>query len=218
MPEKKLIQSVLRALDILEYIGDNGNSSRIQEVSDSLNLNKSTVHSLISTLEYRGYIEKSNTSPKYSLGVNFFKLGKLYEQDFSKNNYIDQILCELTKYIKETTYFAIKIGDQYLYMHSVSPDRNVHAKEIIGTLENLNSSTAIAKVFNNLETIQKFPYRFDLEEVEEGMNCIAFPFIKNDTIIGVIGISGPSCRCTESRLIDAYNKYIDIITNLNLNN
>ena len=59
---KITIQSVDRALNIVEFIANNNGNYGLSEISRSLNLNKATTYGLLSTLEQHKYIElKSET-------------------------------------------------------------------------------------------------------------------------------------------------------------
>ncbi|NLO24524.1 MAG: helix-turn-helix domain-containing protein, partial [Clostridiales bacterium] len=69
-----LVQSVIRALDILETIDAYGELG-ISEISDKLNLDKSTVHRIISTLRHKGYVVQNNTDHKYSNSIKLWEMG-----------------------------------------------------------------------------------------------------------------------------------------------
>ncbi|MCT4542159.1 MAG: helix-turn-helix domain-containing protein [Vallitalea sp.] len=216
MGKKIYIQSIGRALNILEYISNNGNKCRIQDISNDLDLNNSTVHSIVSTLEQHGYIQRDSQSPKYSLGISTLKLCLSYTKDIINNGKIHDILSKITDVFNETTYFTIRVSDYYFYVDSISPNRTIKAKKVIGEFEDINSISAIGKVYRNFDIKNDILYEFDIEEIEEGMNCIAFPLIKNNGLIGVVGVNGPSGRCTKEKFIEKYNKTLQIINLLNI--
>ncbi len=216
MPKKPYIQSIGRALNILEYISTHGNYCRIQDISNSLGLNNSTVHSLVSTLEQHGYIQRDSQSPRYSLGISILKLSLSYTHHFMDDEKIRKLLTQITDIFNETSYFTIRVDDHYFYLGSVSPNRTIKAKEVSGEFEPISSASGIAKVYRNFDINNEIMYEFDIEEIEKGMNCIAFPVIKNNTLMGVIGINGPSSRCTKEKLIKGYNKSLTILDSLEL--
>ena len=55
MNETNLVQSVDRALRIIEFLAENPTGAGITEISKSLGLSKGTVHRLISTLKERDF-------------------------------------------------------------------------------------------------------------------------------------------------------------------
>lgn len=218
MTEKRLIQSVMRALEILEYLAEHGNNCRLQDISEGLKLNKSTIHSLISTLEHKGYVIHDPDSPRYSLGMNCMRLGITYRRDFFARDRMNQILVKLVDAVEETSFFAVRIGDQFFYLDAIASDRSIKADPKIGCFFKLSNPSAIAKVFLNEQkiTVQSIPYEVDFEQEEVGMNSMAIPFRKNGNLLGVIAISGPSARFTSKKMSEAYEEYLQILASFNL--
>lgn len=206
--EKKFIQSLGRAIDILEYLALNP-KARLQDISSSLNLNKSTLHSLISTLEQLGYVERGDT-PIYSLGVKVFQLGKVYERDFEIKKLINPILKELTEFSSETTYLTLQIGSSYIYVDKSESKNNLKLDPELGIEESIYSKSAIGKIYKSFSNNEFLEFALDLEEIEIGMNCIAFPILKNNKLLGVIGIGGPSSRLNLEKMIKCKEKYYEI--------
>lgn len=94
------IQSVERAFYILEAIASS-NGMGVTEISNSLNLNKSTAFGLIKTLESLGYIFKNWETDKYKLTYKFATLvseGSLNDElvQFSKP-YLDELSKNIMK-------------------------------------------------------------------------------------------------------------------------
>jgi len=209
--EKKFIQSLGRGVDILEYLALNP-KSRLQDISSHLNLNKSTLHSLISTLEQLGYVEKGDKSPIYSLGVKVFQLGKVYERDFEIKKLINPILKELTEFSSETTYLTLQIGSSYIYVDKYESKNNLKLDPELGIEESIDSKSAIGKIYKSFSNNEFLEFALDLEEVEVGMNCIAFPILKNNRLLGVIGIGGPSSRLNLEKMNECKKKYYEILS------
>lgn len=218
MAEKKLIQSVIRSLEILEYLAEHGNNCRLQDISEGLGLNKSTTHSLISTLEHKGYVIHDLDSPRYSLGMNCMRLGITYRRDFFARDRMNQILTKLVDAVGETSFFAVRIGDQFFYLDAIASDRSIKADPKIGCFFKLSNPSAISKVFLNESktTVQPILYEVDFEQEELGMNSMAIPFRKNGNLLGVIAISGPSARFTSKKMSEAYEEYMRILSDFSL--
>jgi DNA-binding IclR family transcriptional regulator len=71
------IQSLERAISILNLFRNTRNSLGISEMAESLNLAKTTVHGLVSTLESNGFLKKDVANRKYRLGFALFELGTI---------------------------------------------------------------------------------------------------------------------------------------------
>ncbi|WP_313885432.1 IclR family transcriptional regulator [Desulfallas sp. Bu1-1] len=71
---ERIVQSVERALTILEALGDSGGSMSINEISEQVGLHKSTVHRLLATLGTRGYVQQEPHTMRYKLGIKVLEL------------------------------------------------------------------------------------------------------------------------------------------------
>lgn len=58
MPQSAMVQSVLKALDIVQLAAESQDGMRLNEIADALGMKKTTAHNLIRTLRARGYLEK----------------------------------------------------------------------------------------------------------------------------------------------------------------
>lgn len=75
--KNRVIQSVQRALDIIDCFNSQMVELSLNELSLMLNLNKSTVHGLINTLVVNNYISQNNQNGKYFLGRKLILKGIL---------------------------------------------------------------------------------------------------------------------------------------------
>ena len=73
-----LIQSVSRALDILEAFTPNEGELGVTELSRRLKLHKNNVFRLLATLETRGYVEQDKESGNYRLGMKTFEVANIF--------------------------------------------------------------------------------------------------------------------------------------------
>lgn len=75
MPNKTYqVPAVVKALDILEYLGKNGESS-FTEIHTALEIPKSSAFQILTTLKSYGYVRHAGQSSKYSLGFRLYDLG-----------------------------------------------------------------------------------------------------------------------------------------------
>lgn len=93
-----VIQSVDRALDILEALARRGKMS-LAELSLKTGLNASTCHHLVSTIGRRGYITQDADTRRYSLGSKIFQLS---EARASQINLIELAMPFLTRLNRKT--------------------------------------------------------------------------------------------------------------------
>jgi IclR family KDG regulon transcriptional repressor len=69
------VQSLLRALDLMEALGRLGDS-RLGELASEVGLHPSTVHRLLSTLSERGFVTQDGPSGRYRLGYAVLALAQ----------------------------------------------------------------------------------------------------------------------------------------------
>ncbi|MGL5254355.1 MAG: IclR family transcriptional regulator [Brevinema sp.] len=196
---QKTIQSLEKALKILEYLSTHP-QARIQDICLAMEMNKTTVHTLLSTLELYHYVEKEKDRPRYSLGVKLFQLGKVYDQNFSFHYPVHVLLKKLSDMVDETSFFALQIGCKYLYLDKYDCKKQLKISPTIGTFEEICSQTAVGKVFKSYIQNQQISYSVDYEEIEKGMNCVAFGLCKNGVLLGVVGLAGNATTFTQEKI------------------
>lgn len=101
---KTRVQSVSRACLILQLLGVKSQLSTL-EISRYLELNRSTTHHLISTLQDHGFVQL-NKDNKYSLGPSIFELINQTPENVLKN-IAHGLLEKVVERTGETTYFSI---------------------------------------------------------------------------------------------------------------
>lgn len=75
MSENNLVNSVLKALDVLKLVGDSGKGLRLSEIADALGLKLPAAHNLVRTLLVRGFLEKRNNNRLY-IGSSFMEIAE----------------------------------------------------------------------------------------------------------------------------------------------
>ena len=157
----KIIQSVSRSLEILEFLAKCRNGERLTTISQGLGLNKSTTHSLISTLEQMGYVQQDQKTAKYSLGLKLFELGQVVHANMDLRNIAMPFLRELALKFGETVHLAILSKGEVVYIDKVDTSRSIRIGSQIGG-RNAAYCTGVGKVLlaglsdNELADILKF--------------------------------------------------------------
>jgi DNA-binding IclR family transcriptional regulator len=147
---KKLIQSVVRALKILEYIAEKSNNKNdnlvgVTDVSEGLGLSKSTVHGLITTLEQMGYIHQDKFTSKYSLGIKLFELGQNFFDNMDLCKIAYPFISELSEKTGETVHLATLVEGEVLYLDKIDSPHAIGMLSKIGR-RNYAHCTGVGKV------------------------------------------------------------------------
>ncbi len=58
MANSNLVNSILKALDVLKLVGESENGMRLSEIAEAMNMRLPATHNIIRTLQARGFLEK----------------------------------------------------------------------------------------------------------------------------------------------------------------
>lgn len=114
-----IIQAVERALLILDLFDERTPELKITEISDRMGLHKSTVHSLVKTMQSRGYMEQDKGSGKYRLGLRLMEKGQQLLQSMDLRQVAKPSLEQFTQSTGQTTHLVILDGYEGVYIDKV---------------------------------------------------------------------------------------------------
>ena len=105
--EKKIIQSIDRALQVLELFSLEKPEWGVTEISKALNIYKSNVHNILSTFAEKGFVKKDSKTDKYKLGIKFFELGSVVIKNMDLRRIAHPYIEKLSKEFNETVHLGI---------------------------------------------------------------------------------------------------------------
>ncbi len=82
----RLIQSVQRAIDIINCFDESNSQLTINQISENLSLHVNTTRGIVNTLVYNGYLIHNTEEGNYSLGYVFIPKAELVD-----NSYVDRM-------------------------------------------------------------------------------------------------------------------------------
>jgi len=139
-----IIQSLDRALNILDLFDDQHRELKITEISSRLGLHKSTVHSLLKTLQLHGYIEQDDNG-LYRLGMKLLEKGQLLLRGLDIREVSNGYLKKLSEETGQTVHLVIQDGAEGVYIDKVEGSKAAIRYSWIGRRIPLHSS-AVGKV------------------------------------------------------------------------
>jgi|TARA_B110000091_G_scaffold143769_1_gene153528 IclR family acetate operon transcriptional repressor len=124
------IQSVVRALDILEVLAKESDGLALSELSGRVGLNSSTCHHLISTLVARGYVLHLGRSRGYALGSKVHEMVDLALGESDPSELLKDDLRLLGSQIGHGVQLAVLAETSLLTkLRFPAPDRDAEALE-----------------------------------------------------------------------------------------
>jgi IclR family acetate operon transcriptional repressor len=218
------VQSVQRALDLLEAIHQRGGELGISDLAAAVALPLPTIHRLLRTLANRGYIRQL-PNRRYALGFRLVPLAGLARTTVGGN--AGAVLGRLVDALGETANLAVLSGDRAQYVAQVPSPHEMRTFTETGRLVDLHA-TGVGKALlaasdparikrvasgdlagHTRRTITDGPalsaalaeirdrgYSLDDEEQAIGVRCVAVTLTGELSWIAV-SVSGPTSRMTD---------------------
>lgn len=138
--ERGRVQSLDRALDILEALAAAGESVGVVELSERVSLHSSTVHRLLATLVSRGYARQDRQAGRYALGLRALQLGRVVSERFDLRTEAQPYLRQLVEQSGETANLIVMDRGEAVYVAQAPSPRLVRMFAEIGRRVPLHST------------------------------------------------------------------------------
>lgn len=127
----QLVQSLDRAINIIEKLVENNQGMGVTELSNSLGLHKSTVYRLLATLNYRGYVEQDAHS-NYKVGLKLFEIGSAVLNNIDLRTQVKPYLKKLRDETRETVHLGILDGHEIIYIDKEETSETIRMYSKLG--------------------------------------------------------------------------------------
>lgn len=117
--DKSGVQSVNRALDLLQAFPKYGPEIGLSDLARRLQLNKTTTYRILRTMERQGFIARSPDGRSYRLGIRLFELGTYFQGQLDARRLSMPFLVEVTDRTREATFLCIREGIEALCIERV---------------------------------------------------------------------------------------------------
>ncbi|NLK22274.1 MAG: IclR family transcriptional regulator [Epulopiscium sp.] len=129
---KDIVQSVDRTLSILEVLSDYDDGLGVADISAKLDLHKSTVHRLLSTLIIKGYVEQNSENSRYKITLKLFELGSKRISNMDILEIARPYLKELMEKTNEVVHLVIRENTDIIYIDKVESKTTIRMHSRIG--------------------------------------------------------------------------------------
>ena len=143
--DRYLINSILRASNILRCLTKGKARIKISEIARQLKLDRSTTYRILLSLEKCGFVEKDKETGEYSLGLLTFEIGNAYLNRIDFPKLSKPIMTDLALTVQETVHLAVLSGTEIVYVDKVDSPRPLGIMSKIGQRAPLYC-TALGKV------------------------------------------------------------------------
>ena len=228
-------QTLLRGLDVIDALIDG--SLSLAELSEKLDLTRSTTHRLASALVDRRLLS-FRPREGYSLGPKLLELGHAASQQMHLPRVARPHLEQLSAATEDTVHLGVLDGRHALYLDKVPGRRRINIGSRLGERHPI-ASTGLGKAlildkaepdwidfyapegtpFDSaaravwLERMRGYAekgYAFDLEENEDQIRCVAAPVRGVDgKIVAALSVSSAAQYMSDARMAELTRTVID---------
>ncbi len=138
------VPSVERVLSLFEFLAHSKRGFSLSELSQKLELPKSSVHLLLTTLERRGYLQKNLATGQYRFGLKLLTLGRTAFEGLEIREEAKPLLELLCKETGLTVHMAVLERNEAVIIEKIEAPGLVRIASWIGRRMEINC-TAVGK-------------------------------------------------------------------------
>ncbi len=140
-----IVQSVVKALDILESLAESEEDLGASELSQKLAIQKGSVLRVLHTIEQRGYIEKNHETGNFRIGLKAFEIGQAYRHQLGLFQASRPILRDIVQKCDESAFIAVLRGTVVVYLDVIQTSKPLRMASRVGSITPAYC-TAVGKV------------------------------------------------------------------------
>lgn len=132
MTVSETVQTVERALTIMEVLSDYPDGLRIIDISSLTKLHKSTVHRLLGTLIQKGYVTQNLETNEYQLTFKLFEIGSKKVKSLDIISVAKPHLSRLMNETNEVVHLVVPEGAEVIYVYKEESLETIRMHSYIG--------------------------------------------------------------------------------------
>lgn len=210
---KYAVPALEKSIAIMEHIAASGSGASFGDLSKELGLPRTSVYTILNTLEAYGYIRKTD-SGSYCLGLKLYSLGMSALRGLN----VKEIIVPYMERLRDETNFTVHLGaydhGEFVCLEKIEGSGMVRFQSYAGERKRMNTSAvgkAIAACLpehelrqvidkglvsltpnsictepafrDHLRHVRDLGYAVDDEEGEPGVRCIGVPLLMSDGIV-----------------------------------
>ncbi len=140
-----MVKSVDRALSIIQFISKEKEGLGVTELSSLLDINKSSVFKLLSTLVKHGFIEQDVETKKYRLGYKYLELSSILLESIDLRSEAKSFLKELEQLTNEVVHLVVYDQGEIVYIEKLEGNETLRTHSKIGRRAPIHC-TSVGKV------------------------------------------------------------------------
>ncbi len=157
MREKGLysVQSVVKAIDLLEALAEDGASFTVPALAKKLEINRNKAFRLLATLEDKGLVEQNGESGSFHLGLQAIEMAQHILKSDNLIRLAHPIMVDLARKLDEAVYITVLNNDEVLFLDMVDSVQQIKTVDYVGRRFPFFTNAA-GKVIKSVSSIDLF--------------------------------------------------------------
>jgi IclR family transcriptional regulator, KDG regulon repressor len=140
-----MVKSVDRALTIISLVSKRKEGVGVTELAADLELNKSSIFRLLSTLVKHGFIEQNPETKKYRLGYKYLELSSMLLESIDLRAQAKPLLEELASHTSEVIHLVVYDQGEVVYIEKLEGNETLRTHSQVGRRAPMHC-TSVGKV------------------------------------------------------------------------
>lgn len=132
---------LIKAKEIMDFILESRVSPTLKEISENVDMTKSTVLKILKTLEHCGYVRRTEDAKQYYLGTMFLAYAQKVNHTFDIRQIAMPHLATLVSEIEETVNLGIVENQQITLLDKIESNSTVYLVARVGGQMHMYSSS-----------------------------------------------------------------------------
>lgn len=130
MQRENMVKSVSRALDIIMLVSMKKGGLGVTEIANQMDINKSSVFRILSTLVQYGYVEQVKETGRYKLGYTFLEISSRLLESMDLREEARPFLQELERETNEVIHLVVFDQGEVVYIEKLEGNEilRMHSK------------------------------------------------------------------------------------------
>ncbi|KSU85407.1 transcriptional regulator, IclR family [Fictibacillus enclensis] len=132
MERENMVKSVSRALDIITLVSLKKGGLGVTEIAKQIDINKSSVYRILSTLVLYGYIEQDKETGRYKLGYKFLEVSSKLLESIDLRAEAKPFLQELEDETNEVVHLVVFDQGEVVYIEKLDGNETLRMHSKVG--------------------------------------------------------------------------------------
>jgi DNA-binding IclR family transcriptional regulator len=128
------VQTIERVATLLDILAESPQGLSVGELSTKVQLPKGTVHRLLTSLCYIGFVRQDSITRYYQLGFKLMELGNVLLSYIDLRNEARPSLLSLADQVEETIHLVVQDREEVIYIDKVEPLRKKSGLQMVSRL------------------------------------------------------------------------------------